>query len=304
MNRFALGFAAALLGLAIVVPEADAARLGGGRSFGAQRSITSAPPAGTPGRQAQQTQQAAPAKQPSAAPSGSQPQPASGLGRWAPILGGLAVGGLLGAMFGGSGIGSLLMSWLLIGLALYAIISLFRLLAQRRVAEGRPLQYAAGGAPGGYQSLGNETVAAPPPSQAAGFEDRPAGMTVPNVPAGFDVGGFLRAAKLNFMKLQLANDTGNLDELREFATPELYEELKKDVVARRDGRQQTDVISLDADLLEVVTEADRHWASVRFSGQIRETPAAAPEGFEEVWNLSKPADGSSGWLLAGIQQMH
>lgn len=301
MNRF-FAVVAVLLGAALMVPDADAARVGGGRSFGAQRSITSAPPATAPARQAQQTQQAAPATQPSAAPAGA--QPASGLSRWAPILGGLAIGGLLGAMFGGSGIGSMLTSWLLIGLVVFAVLFVVRLLVQRRAAGGQPMQYAAGGAAGGYQSLGNETVAAPPPSQAAGFEGRPGSMAAANVPAGFDVGGFVHAAKLNFMKLQLANDSGNLDELREFATPELYEELKNDVLARGGSRQQTDVVSLNADLLEVVTEADRHWASVRFSGQVRETSAAAPEGFEEVWNLSKPVDGSSGWLLAGIQQMH
>ena len=43
---------------------------------------------------------------------------------------------------------------------------------------------------------------------------------------------------------------------------------------------------------------------MRFSGTVREAPGAEPEAFAEVWNLVKPADGSSGWLLAGIQQMH
>ncbi|MGH8689458.1 MAG: hypothetical protein ACREUS_00375, partial [Burkholderiales bacterium] len=61
---------------------------------------------------------------------------------------------------------------------------------------------------------------------------------------------------------------------------------------------------LEADLLELVAEGERHWASVRFSGTVREAPGADPEAFAEVWNLIKPADGSSGWLLAGIQQMH
>jgi predicted lipid-binding transport protein (Tim44 family) len=213
------------------------------------------------------------------------------------------VGGLLGALLGGSGLASLLMSWLAIALVVFGVMYFVRTLAQRRATGARPATYPAGGGPLSYQSLGNETVAAPPPSQAAGFESRP---TIPaaSVPAGFDSGAFLRAAKLNFMKLQLANDTGSLDELREFTTPELYEELQHDVKARGGSRQQTDVVSLNADLLEVVTEAERHWASVRFSGQIRETPGAAPEGFEEVWNLAKPVDGSSGWLLAGIQQMH
>mgnify|MGYP001618227673 FL=1 len=68
--------------------------------------------------------------------------------------------------------------------------------------------------------------------------------------------------------------------------------------------QHTDVVTLNADLLEVATEGDKHWASVRFSGLVREEPGQAPAPFEEVWNLSKPLDGSSGWLLAGIQQMH
>ena len=64
------------------------------------------------------------------------------------------------------------------------------------------------------------------------------------------------------------------------------------------------VFRLNADLLEAVTEGDRHCASVRFSGLVRETPGAEPASFEEVWNLIKPVDGSSGWQLAGIQQMH
>ena len=84
----------------------------------------------------------------------------------------------------------------------------------------------------------------------------------------------------------------------------MYDELRRDIAERAGGQQQTDVVSLDADLLELATEKDRHWASVRFSGFVREAPGTPPEGFEEVWNLVKPADGSSGWLLAGIQQMH
>jgi len=111
---------------------------------------------------------------------------------------------------------------------------------------------------------------------------------------------FLRAAKLNYLKLQAANDAGRLEEIREFATDELFEALKADL----GDRSQTEVTGLEAELLELATEGNEHWASVRFSGQVREAPGAAPEAFAEVWNLVKPADGSSGWLLAGIQQMH
>jgi predicted lipid-binding transport protein (Tim44 family) len=210
-----------------------------------------------------------------------------------PILGGLALGGLLGAMFADSPILSTILSAMLIGLLVFAALALIRMLRAPR-AEARPLQYAG---------LGSETVAAPPPSQATGFDVRAAaGVPRAGIPAGFDVTGFLRAAKSNFIKLQIANDTGKLDELREVTTPEMYAVLSEDLRSR--GAQQTDVVTLNADLLEVATEGERHWASVRFSGLVSEAPGAAPASFEEVWNLSKPVDGSSGWQLAGIQQMH
>ena len=278
MGRLWLAASVVILGLALALPEAEAKRVGGGRTVGAQRNVT-APPQAVPAKPAQQ---AAPAAAPATAGS-----------KWMPILGGLALGGLLGAMFAGSPILSTILSALLVGLLVFAAFAVFRMLRAPR-AEARPLQYAG---------LGSETVAAPPPSQSAGF-DAPAAVAAPRagVPAGFDVSGFLRAAKSNFIKLQIANDTGDLAELREVTTPEMYAVLSEDLRSR--GTQQTDVVTLNADLLEVATQGDRHWASVRFSGLVSEAPGAAPSGFEEVWNLSKPVDGSSGWQLAGIQQMH
>ena len=305
MKTLLFGISAALIGVAMIAVDAEAARVGGGRSVGSQRSVTSTPPSSAPARQ--QTQQAAPSQTQNAAPAAAAPQPApaTGLARWMPMLGGLALGGLLGAMLGGSGLGSALMSWLLIAAVVFGVVFVVRMLMQKRAAASQPMQYAAGGPQGaGYASLGNETVAAPPPSQISGFEAQPAAPVTGNIPAGFDVGGFVRAAKLNFMKLQLANDSGNSEELREFTTPELFADLSKDIGGRGGAKQQTDVVSLNADLLEVVTEGNQHWASVRFSGMIREHPASAPESFEEVWNLAKPLDGSTGWLLAGIQQTH
>jgi predicted lipid-binding transport protein (Tim44 family) len=178
----------------------------------------------------------------------------------------------------------------MLGMLAWAAVALVRLLRSPRVAP-RPLQYAG---------LGSETVAAPPPSQAAGFDARFPAAPRAAVPAGFDVAKFLRAAKENFIRLQMANDSGRLEELREVTTSEMYAALR----AEAGAGQSTDVVTLHADLLEVATEGARHWASVRFSGLVRETPGAEPQGFEEVWNLVKPVDGSSGWLLAGIQQMH
>jgi len=88
------------------------------------------------------------------------------------------------------------------------------------------------------------------------------------------------------------------------AVDELFEELRRDVAERGAARQQTDIEALEAELVDLAKDGGNHWASVRFSGWVRETPGETPVQFAEVWNLVKPADGSSGWLLAGIQQMH
>jgi predicted lipid-binding transport protein (Tim44 family) len=281
MKTFLFGICAVLLGATLAMGDAEAKRLGGGRSVGTQRSVT-APPASTPAKPAQQQ----------AAPGAQQPAPAaSGFSRWLPMLGGLAIGGLLGSMFGGSGFGGILL------LALLAIgaVMVFKMLARRRdeANSHQPVQFAGMG--------GRETVKMPLASSSS--EASLPGKTeqTSNIPAGFDTATFLRGAKMNFIKLQAANDAGKLDDIRELATQEMFDVLSRDV--RTSGGQHTDVVSLDADLLEVATEDNQYWASVRFSGTVREAPGAAPEGFQEVWNLVKPADGSSGWLLAGIQQM-
>ncbi len=308
MKKLVLGFAAVLFCATFAITEADAAkRLGGARSMGTQRNITSAPPSSVPAKPAQQT--AAPA------PAAGQPAAASGMSRWMPLLGGLALGGALGWLMGANGMGGLMVGLLLAALLVFAAMFVIRMLTQKRgdaprmqyAGAAQGTSYSARGTQGPDPAFGSETVAAPPPSQAAGFDPSAAparSANAANVPAGFDVAGFLRGAKLNYMKLQIANDQGNLDELREFTTDELYEELKKDVQARGNEKQQTDVLALNADLLEVVTEGDKHWASVRFSGTVRESPGEAPTGFEEVWNLAKPVSGTQGWQLAGIQQMH
>lgn len=292
MKRFMLGVMVAVMGVGLFAAQAEAAKVGGGRSLGMQRSITSAPKA-TPPR-------TVPQSAPAAAPAGAAAQPQSALSRWAPMLGGLAIGGLLGSMFAGGGLGGAMGSILMMALLAFAVVFVVRLLMRGRAA---PQAAPAGGAPMQYSGLGNETVAAPPPSQAAGFDVQPVPVAT-NVPAGFDVEGFLRQAKLSYIRMQTANDAGSIPELREFTTPEMFSALHSDIVARGGEKQFTDVVTLNADLLEVVTEGDTHMASVRFSGLVREVPGQAPASFEEVWNLAKPADGSTGWLLAGIQQMH
>ena len=279
MRKWLLGISIALMGATLIATDADAKRLGGGRSVGTQRNVTPAP--AKPAQAAPQ-QQATPQAAPQAAPQAQPAQQGSRWGMLGGILGGLALGGLLGYLFSGNGLGGIL----LLALLAFGVVMLVRAFARR----GQPAQVAG---------MGNETLAVPERPLSAVSGGGAVGQAAA-VPAGFDTAGFLRAAKMNFIKLQVANDSGKLDEIREFTTHEMFDELRRDIA----NGQQTDVVALNADLLELATERDNHWASVRFSGMVRETPGTEPVGFEEVWNLVKPADGSSGWLLAGIQQMH
>ena len=271
MGKWVLAICIGFIGATMVATEVDARRLGGGRSVGTQRNVTPAP--------AKPAQQAAPQQQNAAQPA----QQGSRWGMLGGILGGLALGGLLGYLFGGNGV----LGLVLLGLLAVGAVMAIRALARRRGEE--PMQLAGM----------NQTMAPAREQPAAGGSV--VSSSAPRIPAGFDAAGFLRAAKMNFIKLQVANDSGKLDEIREFTTREMFDELRADT---QHAHQQTDVVALNADLLELATERDQHWASVRFSGMVRETPGTEPVGFEEVWNLVKPTDGSAGWLLAGIQQMH
>jgi predicted lipid-binding transport protein (Tim44 family) len=291
---------------AIVLPtDAQAARVGGARSFGAQRAV---PPRATPAPQQapQQAKQAAPqqpAAQPATPPAGN---------RWLGPLAGIAAGLGLGWLLSQGGFGGALAGILMALLAGVAIFAVLRLVMRGRAPEAaarRPITEPAPFAAAGPQAAMAEALEPQLPRSSSGSP-----MPAPAVrgeaprlesqivlPAGFDADSFIRQAKLNFIRLQEANDQRDLDTLKEVTTEQMYDALVADLPAKG-GAQHTDVVSLDASLLEVSTEGQRHWVSVRFHGSIREDQrAAAP--FEEVWHLQKPVSGETGWLLAGIQQV-
>jgi predicted lipid-binding transport protein (Tim44 family) len=285
MKRILIALSTLFFTSVFVVDEAEARRLGGARSAGTQRQALPDKPATPPA-----AQQAAPAQPAGAAAAQKSMSP------WKGALLGLAAGlGL--AWLLGDNLGSVMMA-VLLGLAAVVVVSLIARAFMKPRAQSAPggLQYAG---------LGNETVAAPPPSQAGSGVAVPSFQSqfTPKVPANFNADAFLREAKKSFLALQVANDRGDISNIRELVTDEMYAHLKQDLDERRGARQHTDVVTLDAALLELVTESGMHLASIRFSGLIREEEGQAPQQFEEIWNLQKPEAGGAGWMLAGIQQV-
>ncbi len=280
-----------VLAFGLSVGSAEAARMGSGKSVGMQRQSV-AP------RSAAPTQQATPAA-PSAPAGASAPAPKRNwMGPLAGLAAGLGIGALLSSLgMGGlgGGMGNILMIALLAGAAFFVI----RFLLRRKNPNAQPADAMQFAGIGGLRTM----VQPPEPTPLFGSAAPANTPIVQRVPEGFDSEGFLRVAKLNFIRLQAANDAKNLDDMREFVSPEMFAELKMQMDERGIAPQQTDVVTLQAELLEVTTEANRHIASVHFSGMIREVVGAAAAPFNEVWNLSKPVEGNQGWAISGIQQL-
>jgi len=227
------------------------------------------------------------------------------MSRWLGPIAGIAAGLGLAALLSHLGLPEGFGTFLLLALLGVGAFFLIRMFLAKRSPTRQPIQYAGAGAgldptPGGY-----ETQVPPATSGSAGkFEPVWAGTQVPppaaRWPAGFDAVSFARHAKSQFAQLQSAYDRGDREALAEVMTPEMFAEVSQEIAARQ-TQLPTEIVTLDAEVLEVVSESDRHWASVRFKGSLREDGATA-HAFDEVWNLNKPVDGSAGWLLAGIQQ--
>ena len=280
MKKVLLAICTVVMALGLSVGSAEAARLGGGKSVGMQRQSVAPKPATPP-------QQATPA-----APAAGAPAPAAAPKRnWMGPIAGLAAGLGIAALLSHFGLGEGMANLLMIALLAMAAVAAVKWLLRRKAPANEPLQYAGAASP-------RQQPAATGPQFGSAA---PSGLA--RIPDGFDSEAFLRIAKLNFVRLQASNDAKSLDDIREFVSPELYAEIKMQMDERGDSPQQTDIVTLNAELLEVLTEGNRHIASVHFSGTLREVVGATATPFDEIWNLSKPVSGDKGWVIAGIQQL-
>ena len=310
MKTLILALSFAVLSASLAPGAAEAKRIGGGGSSGMQRSTPSAAPNAAPAKPAQ----AAPTT-PAAAAAPAAPAPKrSWMGPLAGLAAGLGIAALMSHFGMGEGMGNIIMMVLIAGLAFVAIR-----FAMARFGGARAQPALA--TPGGMQFAGAGAGAGAPPQQPASHETTlpawntgatpfaaAAPMAAPalaanTLPPGFDTEAFERIAKMIFIRMQAANDTADLTDLRQFTTPEMFASVKLDLQERGSAAQQTDVVKIDAQVIEFATEAERQIVSVRYHGLIREDKDGVAAPFDEVWHLVKPVDGSREWAIAGIQQM-
>ena len=306
----ALSMAVAAVTLATSPLDAEAKRLGGGKPAGMQRQVPAKPADATPHSPAQPAQSAA-----AAAPA---PTPAAAPGKrsWMGPLAGLAAGLGIAALFSHFGMGEGLANFMMIALlALVAVVAVRWLMGRFAGGGNRQPAFAGAGAgagngpvwtptpvPAANPPLAREALA--PAANGAAAAAAPVALAaVPAVaqplPGGMAHDEFVRLAKLVFIRLQAANDAGNLDDLRKFTTPELFASIRLDLQDRGASKNVTDVVKLDAEVADVAQQDGQDIVSVRFHGLIREAPEAGAEPFNEVWHLTRPASGGD-WSIAGI----
>jgi predicted lipid-binding transport protein (Tim44 family) len=319
MKSWLAAVVVASVAAAMMVPtSADARRLGGGKSAGMQRTMPDAPakpapaaPAATP------TTPAAPAAAAAPATAGATAAAAAPKRSWMGPIAGLAAGLGLAALMSHLGFGEQFADILMIALLAVAAVFVVRLLLRRFAAggsgglrpamAGAPTPAAAGITPRASSAAGWGGAAATAPAIGSALQPPLAVAGVaspasPGLPADFDTEAFERIAKMIFIRMQAANDSADLDDLRSFTTPELFASLRLDLQDRGDQAQHTDVVKVDARVLDFAEEGDRQVVSVGFQGLVREDRGAQATPFDEVWHLVKPRDDSRNWAIAGIQQ--
>lgn len=333
IKKWTLGLLMGSVLLATMPEDVLAKRLGGGGSSGMRRPAPTQPiqrdatPHQNTGTPAQQPNQPSQAQQGAAA--GAAAQAAAPRRNWMGPIAGLAAGLGLAALMSHLGMGEAFANMIMMALLAVAAVALVAFLMRRFGKGAKQQQHGAqpSFAYAGHAPSPSSAFEPPQPQQPAAAANSfrtaspgDAGGHVPvafdrdlqtgaaaagsgrHLPADFDQPGFERLAKMIFIRMQAANDAGDLNDLRSFTTPELFAAVRLDLQDRGTQRQVTDVVEVNAQVLELAEETDRQIVSVRYQGRIRETENGPVEPFDEIWHLVKPRQGDGPWAIAGIQQ--
>ncbi|MFJ7567187.1 Tim44 domain-containing protein [Herminiimonas sp. NPDC097707] len=311
MKKLLMALVVVASSMTLIAPQVEAKRMGGGGSFGKQSQSfkRAAPP----------QQSATPAK-PAAAPAAAGAAGAAAKpSMMRNILGGALLGLGLGALLSHLGIGgalaSMISTMLMVGLFAFAAMFIYRMIKAKSAGNQRnglqpsfPNNFSEKSSTPEIGSRIEQPYGQPSALQSAaplasGSAFGAGNDAANDLPADFDVESFVRNAKTYFIRLQAAWDKADVNDIREFTTPEMFAELKAQLLERGASENHTDVISLEGIFYGVETVGDDYIASIKFTGLINEGAGAPTEPFSEAWNLSKPVHGDGGWVLAGIQQL-
>ncbi len=301
------------------IGDAEAKRFGGGKSFGGRSAYSN------PYRRSITPRKSLNQKRAAAQNQGLRDK-FSRRGGLMGMLGGLALGGLLGSLlFGGAFQGLNMMDFLVFGLIAFVLYKIFAARKRAGAFSSTEDGYQPSDADfsddsyhrsmdrtfepeqrrgpasrfdtdllfdkGGKQNQGLETT----------FDKQPSAPL--QAPLGFDEASFLSGAKAAYKRLQAAWDDADLAEIRGLATDKAFAEIQEQLRAR-DTDSRTEILKLEAELLEV-RDAGTDWeTTVLFDAILREEQDQRPTQVREIWHFVRPVNSiQPTWFLDGIQQL-
>jgi len=309
MNKFSVGAFSLCMGLFLsmgVISDAEAKRLGGGKSFGS-KTFQNKPAKRTDSSKTNSAQNKAQQQ------NSAQKQALSKKGGMMGMLGGLMIGGMLGAMFFGGAFENInFMDILLFGGIAFLLFKIFtsRKQPQAQTANGAPAyepdpeyeraqdntQSRQAIENNGSNDTSSENL------KDAHFDQEPESiLETGKIPRGFDQKSFLTGAENVFTLLQNAWDNGELGDLRQFCSDEVFGEIQEQIRAREDNNTTT-IIALKSELVNVVKSDNSTEATVVFNAELKENDKFV--NVQEAWYFVR-ADNrqENNWLLDGIQQL-
>lgn len=313
--------AALLMATLVAAPIAEAKRAGGGKSHGMSRSSSTS-------QSYQQPRQATPTQQQTTAPQKS-----------GPGVGSMVAAGVAGAAVGAVAANALaddknptateqqaaeqaqqeekggIPSWLWVLLAAAIAFFVFRKLgAKKKLAANNPYAPNNGGQnnfgrPSSPQSTArqsgdNTNIFGQSVAGGAATQAPFGGASMSNgnqLPDGTEPAAFLRVARQRFNHIQSVNSASNVEEIRRYLTPELFNSMYQDIMANQD-QDVAEFSNLNAMVADTATENGQYIVSVRFTGTVSEDLNSLPQPFTEIWHFVKPAGSQQDWVVAGIQQ--
>ena len=304
---------------AMTISEVEARRFGGG-SFGRQSQNVGRMPPAQRSQPAQQNQTAQ-NRQAQQGAAGAAPRRFGGM--MTSVLLGLGLGALLAHLGIGAELAGLLATILMVGLLVLAAKMIFRMMARRHQPVFQPAAASQGtqreglfNPQGGAPQIGSGLSQGSTPQIGSGLSASQASGGIGlqdvgedgksftwSIPDDFELEAFIRSAKAYYIRLQAAWDKSDIEDIHEFTTPQMFAEMKLQLKERGDEPNITDVISIDAELLGIEVIGSEYFASVKFTGTVRENRQAELTSFTEVWNMTRPVSEEEGWVLAGVQQV-
>ena len=271
-----------IFSIALFSENAEARKFGGSKSFG--RSYKTAPAQPT---QPMNTTNPVLNKQ-------MQPNKSGLMGG---LLGGLLAGGLFAWLIGSGAFDGLQIFDILLMAGVAFLI--FRFLKNRKPAIQAGPQPAYGMP---YQTKQNAETGLPKTEYTGNTSFSSASDAVPfDLPAGFDVPEFIKGACEHYRTLQSAWNENDFSKIQEYVMPELYNELKQER-ANYVGKQHTEVLFINAELVRADRTTDHAQVSVLFKGRYRDVVESIEEDINEVWHLERNLSvANAPWLIVGIE---